>query len=136
METALGTPRRQWVLIAPSLPDPQADWKHRGDFPKAESRFGLTFKILDREYISQVRRERGYGVNPWGTHTRFLVSQRLLIDEGYTGPLLDWLGEFRSGTLLILDEAHHAAPPHPRGDMVESAYRKRRVEECAEERSG
>ena len=28
-----------------------------------------------------MRRERGYGVNPWGTHTRFLVSHRLLIDE-------------------------------------------------------
>ena len=57
-----------------------------------------------------VRRERGFGVNPWGTHTRFLVSHRLLIDEAYTGPLRDWLGDFRSGTLLILDEAHHAAP--------------------------
>ena len=25
-------------------------------------------------------------------------------------PLRDWLGDFRGGTLLILDEAHHAAP--------------------------
>lgn len=77
---------------------------------EAESRFGLTFEILDKEYVTRVRRERGYGVNPWGTHTRFLVSQRLLIDETYAGPLRAWLGEFRSGTLLILDEAHHAAP--------------------------
>ena len=60
--------------------------------------------------MTRVRRERGYGVNPWSTHTRFLISHRLLIDEAYTGPLLDWLGAFRSGTLLILDEAHHAAP--------------------------
>jgi len=77
---------------------------------EAESRFGLTFEILDKEYVTRVRRERGYGVNPWGTHTRFLVSHRLLIDETYAGPLRAWLGEFRSGTLLILDEAHHAAP--------------------------
>ena len=75
-----------------------------------ETRFGLTFEILDKDYVTRVRRERGYGVNPWSTHTRFLVSHRLLIDEAYTGPLRDWLGDFRPGTLLILDEAHHAAP--------------------------
>ena len=75
-----------------------------------EVRFGLTFEILDKEYMKRVRRERGFGVNPWSTHSRFLVSQRLLIDEAYTAPLRDWLGDFRSGTLLILDEAHHAAP--------------------------
>jgi superfamily II DNA or RNA helicase len=75
-----------------------------------EARFGLTFQILDRAYLTRIRRERGFGVNPWTTHTRFLFSHSLLIDEGYTGPMLDWLGDFRSGTLLILDEAHHAAP--------------------------
>jgi superfamily II DNA or RNA helicase len=75
-----------------------------------ETRFGLVFEILDKEYVQRVRRERGFGVNPWSTHSRFLVSHRLLIDEAYAGPLRDWLGEFRSGALLILDEAHHAAP--------------------------
>jgi superfamily II DNA or RNA helicase len=39
-----------------------------------------------------------------------LLSQSLLIDEAYTGPMRDWLGDFRPGSLLILDEAHHAAP--------------------------
>ncbi len=75
-----------------------------------ETRFGLTFKVLDRDYIAQVRKERGYGVNPWTTHSRFLVSHRLLIDEAYAGTLRDWLTRFRPGSLLILDEAHHAAP--------------------------
>src|SRR5580692_9139800 len=74
------------------------------------SRFGLQFEILDKEYVRRVRRERGFSVNPWTAHSRFLISQRLLIDESYAGPLRDWLGDFRSGTLLILDEAHHAAP--------------------------
>ena len=74
------------------------------------SRFGLTFEILDKEYMKKVRRERGFSVNPWSTHTRFLVSNRLLIDETYAGPLRDLLGTFRSGSLFILDEAHHAAP--------------------------
>ena len=75
-----------------------------------EARFGLTCEILDQNYMKRVRRERGFGVNPWSTHARFLISHRLLIDEAYAGPLRDWLGTFRSGTLFILDEAHHAAP--------------------------
>jgi superfamily II DNA or RNA helicase len=75
-----------------------------------EARFGLTFEILDRDYMRRVRRERGFAVNPWNTHSRFLFSHSLLIDEAYTGPMLDWLGDFREGSLFILDEAHHAAP--------------------------
>ena len=74
------------------------------------ARFGLQFEILDKEYVQRVRRERGFSVNPWSTHSRFLVSHRLLIDEAYSASLRDWLGTFRAGTLLILDEAHHAAP--------------------------
>jgi superfamily II DNA or RNA helicase len=79
------------------------------------ARFGLQFEILDKAYVQKVRRERGFSVNPWTTHSRFLISHRLLIDEAYTASLRDWLkGDsdniFRAGTLLILDEAHHAAP--------------------------
>ncbi len=74
------------------------------------SRFGLTFEILDKDYMKKVRRERGFSVNPWSTHSRFLVSHRLLIDETYAGPLRDLLGTFRNGSLFIMDEAHHAAP--------------------------
>ena len=44
-----------------------------------ETRFGLSFQILDRAYISKVRQQQGFGVNPWNTHSRFLISQRLLI---------------------------------------------------------
>jgi hypothetical protein len=94
---------RETVIAAP--PSMLLQWRD-----ELEIRFGLMFKILDKDYMTSIRRERGYGVNPWTTHTRFLISHRLLIDEAYTGPLLDWLGEFRSGTLFILDEAHHAAP--------------------------
>src|SRR6266481_5755670 len=75
-----------------------------------EQRFGLGFEVLDRDFVIRIRRERGYGTNPWATHARFLISHRLLIDEAYAGPMRDWLGDFRPGSLLILDEAHHAAP--------------------------
>lgn len=84
------------------------------------SRFGLTFEILDSDYMKQVRRERGFSVNPWSTHTRFLVSNRLLIDEAYAGPLRDLLGTFRTGSLFILDEAHHAAPASGRKYAIDS----------------
>jgi superfamily II DNA or RNA helicase len=57
-----------------------------------------------------MRRERGFGVNPWRTHSRFLVSHNLLIDPTYTDPMREWLGSLLPGSLLILDEAHHAAP--------------------------
>lgn len=75
-----------------------------------EDRFGLVFEILDRGYMTRMRRERGFGVNPWRTHSRFLVSHNLLIDETYADPLREWLGPMLPGSLLILDEAHHAAP--------------------------
>ena len=75
-----------------------------------EERFGLLFVILDRAYLTRVRQERGFGVNPWRTHSRFLVSHNLLIDPTYADPMREWLGEMQPGSLLILDEAHHAAP--------------------------
>lgn len=75
-----------------------------------ESRFGLTFMILDREFVAARRQERGYGINPWTTHTRFIISHALLRDETYASSLRDWLGDFAASSMLILDEAHNAAP--------------------------
>jgi superfamily II DNA or RNA helicase len=92
-------------IIVSCPPSMLLQWKE-----ELESRFGLTFEILDKTYVNRVRRERGFSVNPWSTHTRFLISHRLLIDEAYAAPLRDHLSTFRSGSLLILDEAHHAAP--------------------------
>jgi superfamily II DNA or RNA helicase len=94
---------REIVVVCPPSLVPQ--WKD-----EMESRFGLTFEVLDREYVEKVRREHGYGVNPWKTYPRFLISNRLLIEESYAGPLRDWLDNLRPGSLLIFDEAHHAAP--------------------------
>ena len=91
------------VVAAP--PSVLEQWK-----AELEDRFGLLFEILDRAYVSRMRRERGFGVNPWRTHSRFLVSHRLLVDPAYAEPLREWLGEGLPGSLLILDEAHHAAP--------------------------
>lgn len=75
-----------------------------------EQRFGLSFQVFDREFVLARRRERGFGVNPWTTHTRFILSHALLRDPAYLEPLRDWLTDFSPGALLILDEAHNAAP--------------------------
>jgi len=75
-----------------------------------EDRFGLRFRILDRNYFAEVRQDHGYGVNPWRTTSLFLVSHNLLISDIYAGPMREWLGERLPGSLFVLDEAHHAAP--------------------------
>jgi len=94
---------RRTVICAP--PSVVRQWRD-----EMEQRFGLSFVIFDRDYVTAMRRERGFGVNAWTTHNRFIISQALLRDEAYAGPLRDWLGIFCSGALLILDEAHNAAP--------------------------
>lgn len=97
--------RRVRDIVVACPPSMLLQWQE-----EMERRFGLTFEILDRAYITRVRQERGYAVNPWTTHPRFLVSHNLLIDEVYASGLRDHLGGLRPGSLLILDEAHHAAP--------------------------
>ena len=87
-----------------------------------EERFGLLFEILDRAYFTRMRRERGFGVNPWQTHSRFLVSHSLLRDATYADPMRAWLGPVLRGSLLILDEAHHAAPSSAGRYGIESKF--------------
>jgi hypothetical protein len=93
------------TLVVAAPPSVLEQWK-----AELEERFGLVFEILDRAYVTRMRRERGFGVNPWRTHSRFLVSHNLLIDPTYADPMREWLGPLLPGSLLILDEAHHAAP--------------------------
>ena len=73
-------------------------------------RFGLHFEVMTRQFVSHRRQERGFGVNPWATHDRFIVSHQLLRRPEYREPLLQHLGPRARKSLLILDEAHVAAP--------------------------
>ena len=97
--------RKARVIVVAAPPSVLEQWKG-----ELEERFGLVFEIVDRAYVSRMRRERGFGVNPWLTHSRFLISHRLLIDPLYADPMRAWLGPMLPASLLILDEAHHAAP--------------------------
>jgi len=73
-------------------------------------RFGLHFEIMNRAFIARRRQERGFGVNPWSTHNRFIISHQTVRRPEYRDPLLQHIGERARKSLLILDEAHVAAP--------------------------
>jgi ERCC4-related helicase len=75
-----------------------------------QKKFGLYFEVMSRRFIGQCRQERGFGVNPWSTHSRFIVSHPILRRPEYRDPLLQHIGERATKSLLILDEAHVAAP--------------------------
>lgn len=97
--------RKAKTIVVSTPPSVLEQWKS-----ELEERFGLVFEILDRAYLARMRREWGFGVNPWRTHSRFLVSHNLLIDPAYADPMREWLQDLLPGSLFILDEAHHAAP--------------------------
>ena len=57
-----------------------------------ETKFGLTFTVINRDYLALLRRDRGYSANPWSSGTRFIISHSLMADETYMGGLRDLLG--------------------------------------------
>jgi hypothetical protein len=75
-----------------------------------EKRFGLHFEIYNRPFVGRRRQERGFGVNPWSTHNRFIITYQTLRRPEYRDPLLQHIGDKIRKSLLILDEAHTAAP--------------------------
>lgn len=103
---------RRIVVAAP--PSVVLQWKDELD-----QRFGLTFVVFDRDYVRRMRQERGFGVNPWTTHSRFIVSHHLLRDEDYASPLRDWLRDFRILHRKLLRLHLHPMPrrPHARVEL-------------------
>lgn len=75
-----------------------------------QRRFGLRFEVITRQFVAYRRQERGLGTNPWSTHNRFIISNALLRRPEYREPLLDHLDHGARKPILILDEAHNAAP--------------------------
>ena len=61
--------RRIDFIVASVPPSMLGQWAE-----ELETRFGLRSVTLDREFLKDIRRERGFGVNPWTTASRFLVS--------------------------------------------------------------
>ncbi len=73
-------------------------------------RFGLRFELYNRAFVGRRRQERGFQVNPWDTHNRFIISYQTLRRPEYREPLLRHLGDRTRKSLLLLDEAHTVAP--------------------------
>jgi superfamily II DNA or RNA helicase len=107
------------------------------------AKFGLDFRVLDTAALRDLRRTHGLEANPFAVYPRVVISlqwlrtprvQRLL-DEVLT-PQTRYPGYF---DLLIVDEAHHCAPPEPpsgRGYPVDSKQTQavRRLGEHAQHR--
>ena len=88
-----------------------------------EKRFGLSFETYNRAFVARRRQERGFGTNPWTTHNRFIISHQMLRRPEYREPLLQVLKSMGSTkTLLILDEAHAAAPASQSKYAVDSQF--------------
>ncbi|WP_419694411.1 DISARM system SNF2-like helicase DrmD [Mesorhizobium muleiense] len=97
--------RRLSFVVVAAPASMQSQWQD-----ELSQKFGLDFTIVDREYLLESRRRRGFSANPWSIGSRFIVSHSVLADETYMSGLRDVLGSYRARSMFILDEAHHAAP--------------------------
>ena len=120
--------RRMLVVCPAPL---QVQWREQ-----MRDKFGLEFVIVDSESISELRRRRGVHVNPWAHHPRLITSidflkrdrplrlfRETLPDEGEPRYPRRW-------DVLILDEAHNAAPSG-RGKYATDSLRTACVRELA-----
>lgn len=97
-------------------------------------KFGLDFKIVNTDYIRQLRRDRGIHANPWTSFPRLIVSQDWL----KSGEPLRLLREIipahakypRKFDILVVDEAHNVAPSGSTNYALES-QRTRMIREVA-----
>lgn len=78
-----------------------------------EEKFQLEFKIIDRDYLLNLRREYGLNANPFTSFPRLIIS----IDYFKREQVKNLFAQsdpgnntLKSWDLLILDEAHNAAP--------------------------
>ncbi len=77
-------------------------------------KFGLEFKIVNTEYVKDLRRARGIHANPWTSFPRLITS----IDWIKSGEPLRLLRDIlpvrasypRKFDILVIDEAHNVAP--------------------------
>lgn len=100
---------RSVLIVCPS--SLQVQWKE-----EMRDKFGLEFRIIDSNTISQLRRKRGIHVNPWTHFPRLITSvdylkrERPLRTFRETLPAGDQSTYPRAYDLLIVDEAHNIAP--------------------------
>jgi superfamily II DNA or RNA helicase len=77
-------------------------------------KFGLEFKIVNTDYVKELRRARGIHANPWTSFPRLIAS----VDWIKSGEPLRMLRDIlpvrasypRKFDILVVDEAHNVAP--------------------------
>ena len=77
-------------------------------------KFGLEFKIVNTDYVKELRRSRGIHANPWMSFPRLITS----VDWIKSGEPLRMLRDIlpvratypRKFDMLVVDEAHNVAP--------------------------
>ena len=100
---------RSVLIVCPS--SLQVQWQE-----EMRDKFGLDFRIIDTETISQLRRKRGIHVNPWSHFPRlitsidFLKRERPMRTFRETLPSGDQPTYPRAYDLMIVDEVHNVAP--------------------------
>lgn len=100
---------RSVLIVCPS--SLQVQWKE-----EMRDKFGLEFRIIDSETISQLRRKRGIHINPWSHFPRLITSidyikrERPLRTFRETLPSGDQPTYPRAYDLMIVDEVHNVAP--------------------------
>lgn len=100
---------RSILIVCPS--SIQMQWKE-----EMRDKFGLEFRIVDSDAMSELRRSRGIHVNPWAHFPRLITSIDFLKRERpmrlfrETLPAGDQPPYPRPYDLLIVDEAHNVAP--------------------------
>ena len=100
---------RTILIICPS--SIQVQWKE-----EMRDKFGLEFRIVDRDLLGELRRKRGIHVNPWSHFPRlitsidFLKRERPMRQFRETLPSGDEAAYPRPYDLMIVDECHNVAP--------------------------
>ena len=98
-------------------------------------KFGLEFRIVDRELLGQLRRARGVGANPFAHFPRLIVSIDWLKGELGMRLLREVLPAHpeipRRYDVLIVDEVHNCAPAGAGGRYARDTLRTAAVRTLA-----
>lgn len=108
---------RTALIVCPS--SLQIKWQ-----TEMQEKFGLEFRIVDTQFLKNLRREQGIHANPWTCYPRLITS----MDWVKAGEALRLLKDVlpphvtypRKFDLLIVDEAHNVAPAFATFHAIES----------------
>ena len=108
----------------------QVQWRD-----EMREKFGLEFRIVDRELLGQLRRSRGIGANPFAHFPRLIVSIDWLKGELGMRLLREVLPPHpqipRRYDVLIVDEVHNCAPAGAGGRYARDTQRTAAVRTLA-----